>query len=189
MDQSAFVSFQLVGKPKQFRFGFGRKFRPVSVSVFRFSPFSVFRPKHYFRPKQPVSAEIPCFGWFWPHISVKSHLPKQPFLAEIRYFGRNRLFPPKKCIGQNFSFGRNFSFSRGPCFGFSVSAKNQFRLTTISYKVTPPKDTLSLSFFLQSAAEGVFLQFEWVTFSFLPNQTDTNGQRDNGGKRRDKIGR
>ena len=56
----------LVGKPKQFRFGFGRKFRTVWVwvSVFRFSPFSVFRPK------QPVSAEIPYFGRFWMHISV-----------------------------------------------------------------------------------------------------------------------
>ena len=49
-------------KPKLFRFGFGRKFRPVSVSVsaFWFSPFSVFRPKHYFRPKQAVSADFGC---------------------------------------------------------------------------------------------------------------------------------
>ena len=116
--------YELVGKPKQFRFGFGRKFRPFSVSVFRFSPFLVLRPKYYFRPKQPFSAEIPCFGWFWPHIYVKSHLPKQPFLAKIRYFGRNRLFWPNMCIG------RNFGFSRGPCFGFSVSAKNLFRLPT-----------------------------------------------------------
>ena len=51
---------------------FGRKFLPVSVSapVFRFSPFSVFRLKHYFRPKQPVSPKIPYFGRFWQHISV-----------------------------------------------------------------------------------------------------------------------
>ena len=123
------------------------------------------------------SREIPYFGCAFQ------------YKAEIRYFSRNRLFWPKKWFVRNFGFGQNFGFSRGPCFGFSVSAKNQFRLTTISYKVTPPKDTLSLSFFLQSAAEGVFLQFEWVTYSFLPNQTDTNGQRDNGGKRRDKIGR
>ena len=63
-DVACIISQLLVGKPKQFRFGFGRKFRPVSVSVsvFRFSPFSVFWPKHYFWPKQPVSAKIPCFG-------------------------------------------------------------------------------------------------------------------------------
>ena len=61
---------EVVVKPKLFRFGFGRKFRPVSVSAFRFSPFSVFRPKHYFQPKHPVSAKIPYFGRFWTHISV-----------------------------------------------------------------------------------------------------------------------
>lgn len=43
-----------------FRFGFGRKFRPkyVSVSAFRLSPFSALRPKHVFRPKEAVSAEM-----------------------------------------------------------------------------------------------------------------------------------
>ena len=48
----------------------------------------------------------------------------------MRYFGRNRLFRPKKCIGRNFCFGRNFGFFQGPCFGFSVSAKNMFCLPT-----------------------------------------------------------
>ena len=43
----------LVGKPKQFRFSFGRKFRPVSVSAFRFSPFSVFGRNSLFRAENP----------------------------------------------------------------------------------------------------------------------------------------
>ena len=54
----------IVGKPKQFgsvsaeNFGLFR----FQFRCFGFLPFSVFRPKHYFRPKQPVLAEIPCFG-------------------------------------------------------------------------------------------------------------------------------
>ena len=54
----------IVGKPKQFgsvsaeNFGLFR----FQFRCFGFLPFSVFRPKHYFRPKQPVSAKIPYFG-------------------------------------------------------------------------------------------------------------------------------
>ena len=83
----------LVVKPKQFRFGFGRKFWPVSVSVFRFSPFSVFWPKHYFWPKQAVSAKSANFGRTFQY---KVNCQNSPFVAEIRYFSRNRLFRPKK---------------------------------------------------------------------------------------------
>ena len=44
------------GQTVQFLFGFGRKFRPVSVSVsvFWFSPFSAFRPKYL------ISADFGC---------------------------------------------------------------------------------------------------------------------------------
>ena len=38
------------------------RFRPISVSVFWFSPFLVFQPKLYFQPKQDVLPEIPHFG-------------------------------------------------------------------------------------------------------------------------------
>ena len=36
------------------------RFRPkyVSVSAFRLSPLSVIRPKHFFRPKEAVSAKM-----------------------------------------------------------------------------------------------------------------------------------
>ena len=70
---------------------------------------------------------------FWPRIWCKTiycsgrnktFWPKEAVSAEIDCFGR------KKCFGQNFGFGRNFGFSREPCFGFGVSAKNLFRLTT-----------------------------------------------------------
>ena len=52
--QGFFPVIRVVGKPKQFRFGFGQKYRPkyVSVSVFRLSSFSAFC----------FLAEILCLG-------------------------------------------------------------------------------------------------------------------------------
>ena len=85
------------------------RFRPkyVFVSVFRLSSFSAFGQKHFNQKKT-------YFG--------SKYLAKM--LAETKYFGRKRLFRPKKCLG----FGRNFGFFQGSCFG--VSAKKLFRLPT-----------------------------------------------------------
>ena len=124
-----------MGKPKHFQFCFCRKFLPVSVSIFRFPPFSVFLPKHYFWLKQAVSAKKPYLGRSWPHISVKSQLPKQSFVAELMYVG--------------WKSGGNFGFSWGPCFG--VSAKNLFCLPTKS-------NTMFLGFCFNRYRDKFYLQ-------------------------------
>ena len=124
-----------MGKPKQFRFGFGRKFRPkyVSVSVFWLSPFSVIRPKHFFRPKQSISAERPCFGQKFAQKYAKNIQyfgRKRHFWPKIILFGRNCLFRPKKVFRPKFRFGQYSGFLGGAYFGFGVSAKNLYCLPT-----------------------------------------------------------
>ena len=67
-----------------------------------------------FRPKQAVSAELANFcPTFQYEVNCQNSLlwPKQAILAE-------KVIRPK------------FRLFRGPCFGFGVSAKNLFRLTT-----------------------------------------------------------
>ena len=45
-------------------------------------------------------------------------------------FGQKSCFRPKKVFRPKFWFGRNFSYFGGTCFGFGVSAKILFRLST-----------------------------------------------------------
>ena len=173
---------------KLFRFGFGQKCRPVSVSVFRFSPFSVFQPKHYFRPKQAVSSKLANFCLTFQYkVNCQNSLlwTKMGILAETGYFRRKR-------DSAKFRFWLKFQLFPGAlfwfqCFGQKSVSFDHYFIQSYTSQGHP------LSFFLSpiccGMTEGVFMQFEWVTFSFLPNQTDTDGQRDNGGKRRDKIGR
>ena len=86
---------EVVGKPKQFRFDFGRKFwsKYDLVSVFRLFAFWMIRPKHFFRLK-------PCFGpVFGQKSGVKPYILfwlKQNISAERVCFDRNRMFWPKK---------------------------------------------------------------------------------------------
>ena len=101
------------GQPKQVSV----QFRPVSVSVFQFSPVSVFRPKHNFRPKQPVSAEIPCFGQInllRQHISFKKTMAETFFSTGITCFGRNSVFRPKFGFWPEFQLSARVLFR---CFG------------------------------------------------------------------------
>ena len=119
----SFIRDILVVNRNKFQVGFGLKFRPVSVSVFQFSPVSA---------ETLFLAEIACFGlvsvsliWIGSTFQLKKTMAEQYLSAEIRYFGQNRLFQPKKCIG------RNFGFLQAPCFG--VSAEKLFRLTTRTF--------------------------------------------------------
>ena len=105
-------------KPKQFRFGFGPKFWPGSVSVFWFSPFSVFRLKHYFWPNRLFWLNRPIFA---AHFSIKS-------TAKTAFHGRNKVIRPKQAISSEKVIRPKFRLFPGGLV--SVSAKKLFRLTT-----------------------------------------------------------
>ena len=48
----------------------------------------------------------------------------------MKYFGQNDIFHPKQSVWPNFRFGPKVRFFKCRYFGFGVSAKKLFRLTT-----------------------------------------------------------